>query len=192
MPTNKSFTKPEESFADLFEGKVTKHKPSNKLPPLKSKITYDAGLEYRRSNAQEFLASPPEQQGPIHITSENEVTGSDFVMHHSGGLQHSVLKSLRTGSISINASIDLHGSSSVVSQQQLEKFLNAQLALASSEQKRRCLLVIHGKGSNAKEQNHAVLKSVVCQYLKRFSRVLAFSSAQLRDGGTGALYVLVR
>ena len=58
----------------------------------------------------------------------------------------------------------------------------------------RALLVVHGRGLNSKD-NAPVLKERLKSWLARgqIGRiVLAFSSARPVDGGTGALYVLLR
>ena len=58
----------------------------------------------------------------------------------------------------------------------------------------RCVLIIHGRGLNSKDQI-PVLKSRVTTWLRRgtWARwVLAFTSARPCDGGAGALYVLLR
>jgi len=55
-------------------------------------------------------------------------------------------------------------------------------------------LVVHGRGHNSPD-NLPVLKRYLQGWLsmKRFRRqVLAFASAQPYDGGTGALYLLLR
>ncbi len=54
----------------------------------------------------------------------------------------------------------------------------------------RCLLIIHGKGSH--NGKAPVLKNLVRHWLPQFPQVLAFHSALTRDGGAGALYVLLK
>jgi DNA-nicking Smr family endonuclease len=58
----------------------------------------------------------------------------------------------------------------------------------------RCVLIVHGKGMNSKDQT-PVLKERLKTWLARGrvgGVVLAFSSARQVDGGAGALYVLLR
>ena len=55
----------------------------------------------------------------------------------------------------------------------------------------RCVRIIHGKGSRS-EEGQPVLKHKVNYWLRCRDEVLAFTSATGRDGGTGALYVLLR
>ena len=53
-----------------------------------------------------------------------------------------------------------------------------------------CVRIIHGKGRFS--PSGAKLKNYVNCWLMQISWVLAFSSAHQRDGGTGAVYVLLR
>jgi DNA-nicking Smr family endonuclease len=55
----------------------------------------------------------------------------------------------------------------------------------------RCARIIHGKGSSTSGRP-PVLKQKVNYWLRLYDQVLAFCSATRRDGGTGAVYVLLR
>ena len=57
-----------------------------------------------------------------------------------------------------------------------------------------CVRIIHGKGKNSPNQK-AVLREKLPIWLahrRNADKVLAFTSAQPRDGGAGATYVLLR
>ena len=54
----------------------------------------------------------------------------------------------------------------------------------------RSAIILHGKGELSEPK--AFLKSCVNTWLKQIPEVLAFHSAQKHQGGTGALYVLVK
>ena len=56
---------------------------------------------------------------------------------------------------------------------------------------RRCVRVVTGKGFGSREAA-PVLKAQVDRWLRLDPRVLAFCSAPTRDGGTGAVTVLLR
>ena len=57
----------------------------------------------------------------------------------------------------------------------------------------RSVLIVHGKGeSKADSTRGSILKGCVDKWLRDLKTVLAFHSAQPRDGGTGAVYVLLR
>ena len=55
----------------------------------------------------------------------------------------------------------------------------------------RTVLVIHGKGFRS-SGTRPVLKSMVNNWLRQHQAVMAFCSAQPADGGSGALYVLLK
>lgn len=54
-----------------------------------------------------------------------------------------------------------------------------------------CVRIVHGKG-NGSRQRGPVLKQKVNHWLRQRDEVLAFCSARPVDGGTGAIYVLLR
>ena len=51
--------------------------------------------------------------------------------------------------------------------------------------------IVHGKGYRSGARG-PVLKIAVNAWLKRHADVMAFTSARAIDGGTGAVYVLLR
>ena len=55
----------------------------------------------------------------------------------------------------------------------------------------QCVRVVHGKGLRSGPRG-PVLKASVNRWLRQWDDVLAFVSAPARDGGTGAVYVLLR
>lgn len=102
------------------------------------------------------------------------------------GLQHGVLRKLRRGRFAIGADLDLHGMTVPLARRALQAFL-ADCLLADE----RCVRVIHGKGLRAPSRA-SVLKSRVDAWLRQDAGVLAFCSARAQDGGTGAVYVLLK
>ena len=56
---------------------------------------------------------------------------------------------------------------------------------------RRCVRIVHGKGYRSGARG-PVLKAAVDLWLRRHLDVMAFTSARAIDGGTGAVYVLLR
>lgn len=102
------------------------------------------------------------------------------------GIQRSVLRKLKSGRYSIQSEIDLHGLTVKEARQELSDFLTA-----AQERRHLCVRIIHGKGrKNA--QNSPRLKPAVNQWLQRNKQVLAFCSARVNDGGTGAVYALLK
>ncbi|MBI3773564.1 MAG: Smr/MutS family protein [Gammaproteobacteria bacterium] len=115
-----------------------------------------------------------------------EVATGDELMFARPGLQHGVLRKLRRGMFSIGAELDLHGMTVVEARPALAQFLHD-----CHQRHVRCVRIIHGKGYGS-QQKQPVLKGKVNSWLRQWDEVLAFCSARLADGGTGAVYVLLR
>jgi DNA-nicking Smr family endonuclease len=99
-----------------------------------------------------------------------------------------VLKQLKSGELTIQAHLDLHGHVKEAAKTALMNFLQNCHAMGY-----RSLLVIHGRG--LKSESGPVLKEGVVRWLTTGTLshlVLAFCSARPYDGGTGALYVLLK
>lgn len=112
-------------------------------------------------------------------------TGEELY-HARPGVQKRVLRRLRRGQYSVGGELDLHHMSAEVARQALESFL-----AEAGEKALTCVKVIHGKGLRSKPDG-PVLKRLVDHWLRRHPRVLAFASAKANDGGTGAVYVLLK
>ena len=110
----------------------------------------------------------------------------DTMSYAAPGTQKNVLKKLRKGHYGLDAAFDLHGMNSHEARQQLLLFL--QRAVTKGY---RCIHVVHGKGYRSSDP-HPILKNHLSYWLRQHNNVLAFCSAPLRDGGAGALYVLLQ
>jgi DNA-nicking Smr family endonuclease len=115
-----------------------------------------------------------------------ELETGEELLHWRPGLQHQVLKKLRRGHYSVGAELDLHGYTVTEARQALSAFLEQCL-----QKNLRCVRIIHGKG-NGSLNRLPVLKGKVNHWLRQRDEVLAFTSARPADGGTGALYVLLK
>lgn len=105
------------------------------------------------------------------------------------GIDPWLVRRLRNGEFAYQAHLDLHGHTRDEARVQIDRFL-----LEAWQVGKRCVLIIHGRGRNSKDQI-PVLKQFVTGLLARsqWSRyVLAFTSARPYDGGTGAVYILLR
>jgi DNA-nicking Smr family endonuclease len=110
----------------------------------------------------------------------------DSLSYMAAGLQHNVLKKLRKGQFGLDAEIDLHGLSSTDAKRQLLHFLHDCV-----EDGCRCVHIVHGKGYRSAD-NHPVLKNNLNLWLRQHKDVQAFCSAPPKDGGTGAVFVLLQ
>ena len=105
------------------------------------------------------------------------------------GLDRRSAQRMRRGKVTIEARIDLHGMRQLAAKQALEDFIATSVSKA-----RRCVLVITGKGLRP-DGGVGVLRDAVPAWLNEpgFRRhVISFSYAHARDGGAGALYVMLR
>jgi DNA-nicking Smr family endonuclease len=95
---------------------------------------------------------------------------------------------LRRGKLPVEARLDLHGYSQAEAHRELDAFLAGAQAAG-----KRCVLIITGKGTT--KETGGVLRAQVPNWLNQppnRDRILAFDHAQSKDGGLGALYVLLR
>lgn len=95
---------------------------------------------------------------------------------------------LHEGDFAIQAHIDLHGMNVETARMEFESFMKASYLSG-----KRAVLVVHGRGLSS--PGEAILKNKVREWLSQSywrKRVLAYASAQSRDGGAGATYVLFR
>jgi DNA-nicking Smr family endonuclease len=102
------------------------------------------------------------------------------------GIQKALFRKLRTGQFRTDAELDLHGSTAAEARSQLLEFLRY-----CQREGDRVARIIHGKGFRSSNQG-PVLKPLVNTWLRQCDEVLAFHSAMPRDGGTGAIYVLIK
>ncbi len=134
---------------------------------------------------------------PIHIHTETDSIHNDaFTVsddlhwhdsnaqlgYHDDSISPKLFKKLKKGLIRPEASVDLHQLDRHEAVRELQRFL-----ARASHQTYRSVLIIHGKGTDK-----PVLKNLTEQFLRQDDRVLAFHSAKGQDGGTGALYVLLK
>jgi DNA-nicking Smr family endonuclease len=120
------------------------------------------------------------------ISASETLSQEDKLSFLSPGLQKNVLKKLRKGYYGLNAEIDLHGLTSTDAQQQLLRFLHSCV-----EKGCRCVCIVHGKGYRSPD-NFPVLKNNINLWLRQHKDVQAFCSTPPKDGGTGAVFVLLR
>lgn len=110
-----------------------------------------------------------------------KIEPNSFLFEADSSLGHKVLRKFKQGQYNPEATLDLHGYTVNEAASALDNFIQR-----SSKQRLKTLLVIHGKGARA------ILKTQVNYWLKDHPRVLAFCSAKPKDGGTGAVYVLLK
>ena len=143
-------------------------------------ITIDDPEENARQDLQRFI------RGDVEF--ELEYT-EEYMYGYVRGLDIKTFQQLKAGALSVAAHIDLHGMTADQAQDNLLFFIRE-----SYMQNHRCVLVVTGRGTNS-PGGQSVLRRETETWLTRdpLKRVvLAFCTAQPKDGGAGALYVLLR
>jgi len=110
------------------------------------------------------------------------------------GLDKRTVQRLRRGKLPVEGRLDLHGMTQAQAHGALQRFISASRAM-----NRRTVLVITGKGwdpmAKRPEEAMGVLRRAVPRWLTTpplSLHVAGVSDAHVKDGGTGALYVLLR
>ena len=112
---------------------------------------------------------------------------------NTSGLEKNSARRMKRGKIHIDARLDLHGYYQEEAYNIMSDFISN-----SAQLKRRCVLIITGKGlhfERSGEKRSGVLRKMVPIWLNEEpnrSQILSFSQARPFDGGSGALYVLLK
>jgi DNA-nicking Smr family endonuclease len=178
--------------ASAFRAAVRDVKPLVQVPSAKglAKPTPRARLRRPAPTAMENL----DDLMPLIATTssdeaasrEDAAAGSAALSFHRSGVRVQVMRRLRRGLYPAEDELDLHGLTQTAARDSLADFI-----ARSRDSGRRCVRIIHGKGYRSGARG-PVLKTAVDLWLRRHTDVMAFTSARAIDGGTGAVYVLLR
>jgi DNA-nicking Smr family endonuclease len=170
----------EENAAELFRAAVSgvkplaaSHHPAQRRKPSPRPLQKEAD---EQAVLRELLTDPEPEM----------LESGDTLVYQGAGLQDSAFRKLRRGQFHLQGELDLHGLNRDVARLAVVKFL-----AHCDDQGYRCVRIIHGKG-NGSPNSGPVIKSHLDGWLRKRQDVLAFSSARPVDGGTGAVYVLLR
>ncbi len=167
---------------DIFQEYVAGIKPIKYdkvyFPPKKPKIKPPISKKAKTSNFEE----------PEIMLSDNftEIAAEEELFYACSGLQTKLIRKFRRGQFPIQKSLDLHGFTIAESRDAVWCFVQDCIAANL-----RHVIIIHGKGRHSEEQKVTIKDAVNC-WLRQIPEVLAFCSAQPKDGGRGALYILLK
>jgi DNA-nicking Smr family endonuclease len=139
-------------------------------PPEPKRLKLDEAEALRESH--ELKAGPP------------PLDGAEIQAYHRPEIPERTLKKLRRGEFSVQDEIDLHHLRVADAEALLKRFLNE--ARAGDH---NCVRIVHGKG--LRSEGAPVLKMLVDRILRQRGDVLAFASAPVNQGGSGAVLVLL-
>jgi DNA-nicking Smr family endonuclease len=115
-----------------------------------------------------------------------ELVVTEHLEFKRNGVQPALWRRLRRGEFPLEESLDLHGCTIAEARDRLAEFLHACVVEGC-----KCVRIVHGKGFRTPAQA-PVLKPRVAFWLAHTDSVVAYVSARPSDGGTGALYVLLK
>ena len=129
-------------------------------------------------NRDESAALAESLSGPL--SAEEALDTGEELSFLREGMARETLRRLRRGHWAIQDAVDLHGLTRDQAAALVVEFLNHCLA-----RRLRCVRIVHGKGLG-------ILRAKLGKWLPRREEVLAFCQAPAREGGGGALLVLLR
>jgi DNA-nicking Smr family endonuclease len=175
---------PEDDLA-AFKRSMKSVTPIRHAPRVEHKPVAEPAPALRRAHA---LGETP-TRADAGVSDGGEIThllsegGTAFVR---GDVAPDTARNLRRGQWPAGAELDLHGLRVEQARHALLSFLDE-----CQEHGIRCVRIVHGKGYNS-EGLEPVLKDKARTWLVQKADVMAFSEAPEREGGAGALLVLLR
>jgi DNA-nicking Smr family endonuclease len=140
--------------------------------------------------ARALAPKPPPEPTPdrpaILLPTPAATVSQTVTLDRFAGIDRRNAERLKRGKHKIEARLDLHGMTQDEAHRTLLRFVRS-----ARFDGKRCVLVITGRGS----LGGGVLKAAVPRWFEEADfrpHLLAISPAQPRDGGTGALYVMLR
>ena len=147
----------------------------------------EAMRDVKPLRGREAANMPPPLPAPAEtecVVMQDRLPGLD----RFSGIDRASAERLKRGLHPIEGRLDLHGMTQAEAHRALAGFISK-----SREAGRRCVLVITGRGFGP--TGPGILKLAVPRWLEEADlrrHILAVAPAQPRDGGAGALYLLLR
>ena len=184
---NKSNSKRQSGPLRLEDQALWAH-VTHDVTPLKEKQADPSDLTDRRENEDQSQCIKPRAQ---RLVEPRKTTTShpSYAHGQAPSLEKRTQMRLRRGQVAIEARLDLHGMTQSQAHDRVYRFLEA-----ARNNGLRTVLVITGKGLR-RDGQIGVLRSAVPQWLNELPLrdwIKAFDHAAPRDGGEGALYILLR
>ncbi len=157
------------------------------------RLKYEERASHRRSRPPTAAMTRTARQEVLRESLLGSDDGPDALeqlgeemSYRRTSLPERTFRRLRRGRFRIEDETDLHGLTAAQARTHLREFI-----VESAARGHGCVRVIHGKGLRSGPRG-PVLKTHVQRWLAQWDEVLAFVSARARDGGSGAVYVLLR
>jgi len=174
--------KPGDDDIALFRDAVKKARPLQQDKIARTPARKPAPIPKQTLNDERLIreAMLSDEFDPAEIETGEEL------LYVRPGIQHGLLRKLRRGQFSISDELDLHGMTVAIARNEVLGFIDH-----CRSKRIRCVRIIHGKGHGSPDKQ-PVLKVKLNSWLQQMDAVLAFCPARPIDGGTGAVYVLLK
>ncbi|MBR58064.1 MAG: DNA mismatch repair protein MutS [Myxococcales bacterium] len=172
----------------LFEQAMAGVQPvsSDRVDPIAYQLEKTASVTPNNEEEQVFAELQMLVRGETRFEFRDS---TEIIEGKCLGIDPQLVRRLRKGRYSVQAHLDLHGMDAQSAKEATRAFI-----IQSVKNGHRCVLIIHGKGLHSKSEE-PVLKHGLKIWLSKGTVgrcILAFTSALPHDGGTGAIYVLLR
>ncbi len=176
-----------EDEGDLFRWAMRDVKPLKQRTP---RVTSEKAPASRPAGAAKASSrKPTPRPRPVAPAAPPPKPKAPALQHgDTPGLDRRTGQRFKRGQLPVEARLDLHGMTQTEAHRALSAFLSGQQAAG-----RRCVIVVTGKGVG--KEGGGVLRNAVPRWLNEApnrGKVLAFEYARQKDGGAGALYVLLK
>ena len=181
--------RPSSEDADLWRRVTGDVKPlaRREKPPASPDSSLNAAPPVPRSKSRKPAAATDlRKPGPVPVLPAPRAP--DLAHGAAPNVDRKTADNLRRGRMVIEARLDLHGMTQAQAHRRLVSFIEGHHSAG-----KRCVLVVTGKGTWREEGG--VLREAVPRWLNTPDlrpRILSFTHAQRKDGGEGALYILLK
>lgn len=174
-------TKEDDEDPDLFRRRMSDATPlqHESTAPVPRRVPPKA--RFARADERDVL-----QESLQDDVDHAESMSGEALSFRRPSVGRRTFRKLARGGFSVQGELDLHGMTVGEAHDALKGFVES-----SGTRGHTCVRIVHGKGLGSGRRG-PVLKRKVDKWLRRWDPVLAFVSARQIDGGTGAVYVLLR
>lgn len=167
-------------YAEAMEGV---QKISNDKTLIKRPIATKVHCVAKENDPRQLLEEAVADKRKLNVANMPE-----YMEGYAEGTNPITIEKLKNGEFSIQKTLDLHGHSIDDAKMSFEEFIADSIKSGLN-----CVKVVHGRG--LKSKSVPVLKENLKVWIIRAMNrkwVIAFSSAQMCDGGPGATYILLK
>lgn len=173
-----------ESYLD--EDKVLFMQAMSGVRPIKNNTVHTPTKKSDNQNAIFRRASATGEESSTNAPLSdmqallNPVASEAYLSYKNPTLQHKVFEQLKSGKLNWKMAVDLHASG-------IDDARSAVMDLLDTAKKdgETVVKIVHGKGDS-------LIKTCVNGWLRQLDDVMAFVSAPAKDGGNGAVLVLLK